>query len=112
MTRRDFDLLATDMKAGAAPHRQADEAVGAEPVGVNAHARAPGQAIQRQRPDRQVVHAGTQRLPTSHQAEQVRVEDAAADFARLVQIGRVEQAATSELDAGKAATSWRLQNVG
>ena len=91
-----------------AAHGQADEAVGAESVGVDADAGTPGQAVQRQWSDRQVVHVRAQRLSGPDEAEVVRVEDAATDLARLVQIVRVEQAAARELDAGKAAGGGRF----
>ena len=41
--------------------------------------------------------------PRPDQLQLMRIEDAAADFARLVHVGRVEQAAAREVDAGKAA---------
>jgi hypothetical protein len=103
LARRHLDLRAADMEARAATHRQADQPVAVEPVGVDAHAGTPGQPVQRQRPDGQVVHARSQRLAGPDQAQAVRVEDAAADIARLVQVGGVEQPAARELDAGKAA---------
>lgn len=103
LPRQDFDRLAADLEARRPAHRQADQAVAAEPVRVHAHVCAPGQAIQRQRPCRQVVHARAQRLPGPYQMQLVRIEDPAADCPSLVQIGRVEKAAAREVHAGEAA---------